>query len=181
MFTAMAATTTQKRRTKAQMSEEIARGYFDAVAARDPDAMAAYWSEDGIDELIPVGIFRGPGEIRAFFAGMFAAFPDMEFTVERMTSTAGVVAVEWRARGTFSGAPFQGVEPTGKRIEVRGCDCVEVEDGKIVRNTAYYDGAAFARGLGLLPQRDSQGEKAMLAAFNAVTKVRSRFSSPPGR
>ena len=53
---------------------------------------------------------------------------------------------------------------------------MEVEDGKIVRNTAYYDGAAFARGLGLLPQRDSQGEKAMLAAFNAVTKVRSRFS-----
>lgn len=176
MFTAMAATTTQKRRSKAKMSEEIARGYFDAVAARDPDAMAAYWSDEGIDELIPVGIFRGPGEIRAFFAGMFAAFPDMEFTVERMTSTAAVVAVEWRARGTFTGAPFQGIEPTGKRIEVRGCDCVEVEDGKIVRNTAYYDGAAFARGLGLLPQRDSQGEKAMLAAFNAVTKVRSRFS-----
>jgi steroid delta-isomerase-like uncharacterized protein len=178
MFTSMAATT-QKRRTKAQMSEEVARGYFDAVAARDPDAMAAYWSDEGIDELIPVGIFRGPAEIRAFFSGMFAAFPDMEFVVERMTAAASVVAVEWRARGTFRGAPFQGIEPTGKRIEVRGCDCVEVEDGKIVRNTAYYDGAAFARGLGLLPQRDSQGEKAMLAAFNAVTKVRSRFSTPP--
>jgi steroid delta-isomerase-like uncharacterized protein len=171
----MAAT---KRRTKAQISEDVASGYFEAVAARDPDAMAQFWAEDGIDELVPVGIFRGPGEVRGFFAGMFAAFPDMEFSVERMTATADVVAVQWRARGTFSGAPFQGVEPTGRRVEVRGCDCLEVEEGKIVRNTAYYDGAAFARGLGMLPQRDSGGERAMLAAFNAVTKVRSRFSSP---
>src|SRR3954466_959634 len=108
MFTAMAATTTQKRRSKAKMSEEIARGYFDAVAARDPVAMAAYWADDGIDELIPVGIFRGPGEIRTFFAELFAAFPDMDFIVERMTATAGVVAVEWRARGTFTGSSFQG-------------------------------------------------------------------------
>jgi steroid delta-isomerase-like uncharacterized protein len=168
----------QKRRTKAQLSEEVALGYFAAVAARDPDAMVQFWADDGIDDLVPVGIFRGPAEIRAFFAGMFAAFPDIEFVVERTTATAGVVAVQWRARGTFRGAPFQGIEPTGKRIEVRGCDCVEVEDGKIVRNTAYYDGAAFARGLGLLPQRDSGGERAMLAAFNAVTKVRSRFTQP---
>ena len=168
---------TQKRRTKAQLSEEVALGYFAAVSARDPDAMAQFWAEDGIDDLVPVGIFRGPAEIRAFFAGMFAAFPDMEFTVEQATASAGTVAVQWRARGTFRGASFQGIEPTGKRIEVRGCDCVEVEDGKIVRNTAYYDGAAFARGLGMLPQRDSGGERAMVAAFNAVTKVRGRFSS----
>src|SRR5919198_3610735 len=103
MFTSMAATSTQKRRTKAQMSEEVARGYFDAVAARDPDAMAAYWSEEGIDELIPVGIFRGPAEIRGFFAGLFAAFPDMEFVVERMTATANVVAVGGGPPGTLSG------------------------------------------------------------------------------
>ena len=172
---------TPKRRTKAQVAEEIARGYFDAVARRDPDAMAAFWAEDGIDDLVPVGIFRGPVEIRSFFAGLFAAFPDMEFTVEQVTATATVVAVQWRAHGTFRGAAFQGVEATGRRVEIRGCDCVEIEDGRIVRNTAYYDGAAFARGLGLLPQRESGGEKAMLAAFNAVTKVRSRFSSPPAR
>jgi steroid delta-isomerase-like uncharacterized protein len=177
----MEATTTRKRRTKAQISEDTARCYFDAVAARDLDGMAGFWSDDVIGELIPIGIFRGPAEIRGFFVGLFAAFPDIDFTVERITPTAGVVAVEWRARGTFSGAAFQGIEPTGRYIEIRGCDCVEVEDEKITRNTAYYDGAAFARGLGLLPPRDSGGEKAMLAAFNAVTKVRGRFSSSAPR
>ena len=47
------------------------------------------------------------------------------------------------------------------------------------RDRGRFDGAAFARGLGLLPQVGSSGEKAMMAAFNAVTMVRSRFASPP--
>jgi steroid delta-isomerase-like uncharacterized protein len=173
--------TTTKRKTKAQLTEEHALSYFEALRARDLDAMIAHLADDVIEDITPVGILRGTGEVRDFFSGLFAAFPDFEFSVAQATSTAGVSAVQWRATGTFRGAPFQGIEATGRRIEVRGCDCLEVTDGKITRNTAYYDGAAFARGLGMLPQTGSGGEKAMLAAFNAVTKVRSRFSSPPPR
>ncbi|HEX6460951.1 MAG TPA: ester cyclase [Thermoleophilaceae bacterium] len=171
--------TTTKRKTKAQLTEEHALSYFDAVTARDLDAMVAHMADDVIEDITPVGILRGTGEVRQFFGELFAAFPDFEFSVERATSTASTSAVQWRATGTFRGAPFQGIEPTGRRVEMRGCDCIDVEDGKITRNTAYYDGAAFARGLGMLPQTGSGGEKAMLAAFNAVTKVRSRFASPP--
>ena len=171
--------TTTKRKTKAQVTEEHALSYFRAVSARDPEAMIAHMADDVIDDITPVGILRGTAEVRDFFSELFAAFPDFEFTVEQSVSNAQMCAVQWRAYGSFRGAPFQGIEPTGRRVDIRGCDCVEVEDGKITRNTAYYDGAAFARGLGLLPQTGSGGEKAMLAAFNAVTKVRSRFSSPP--
>jgi steroid delta-isomerase-like uncharacterized protein len=173
--------TTTKRKTKAKLTEEHALSYFKAVTARDVDAMVAHMDDEVIEDITPVGILRGTGEVRDFFSQLFAAFPDFEFAVERCTSSAGTAAIQWRATGTFRGAPFQGIEPTGRRIEVRGCDCLEVDDGKITRNTSYYDGAAFARGLGLLPQTGSGGEKAMLAAFNAVTKVRSRFSSPPPR
>src|SRR6185503_19038863 len=173
--------TTTKRKTKAKLTEEHALSYFEAVRARDLDAMMAHLDDEVIEDITPVGILRGTGEARGFFAQLFAAFPDFEFTVEQCTATAQTAAVQWRATGSFTGAPFQGIEPTGRRIEIRGCDCVEVEDGKITRNTAYYDGAAFARGLGLLPQTGSGGEKAMLAAFNAVTKVRSRFTSAPSR
>jgi steroid delta-isomerase-like uncharacterized protein len=175
------ATTSSKRKTKAQLTEELALSYFQAVADRDIEAMVAHMDENVIEDITPVGILRGTSEVRDFFGELFAAFPDLEFTVEQATSTAQVSAIQWRATGTFRGAPFQSIEPTGRRIEVRGCDCVEIEDGKIIRNTGYYDGAAFARGLGLLPQTGSGGEKAMVAAFNAVTKVKSRFSSPPPR
>jgi steroid delta-isomerase-like uncharacterized protein len=173
--------TSPKRKTKAKLTEELALSYFAALAARDVDAMLGHMDEAVIEDITPVGILRGTGEVREFFTALFAAFPDFEFSVEQTTAGATVAAVQWRATGTFRGQPFQGIEPTGRRLEFRGCDCVEVEDGKITRNTSYYDGAAFARGLGLLPQPGSGGEKAMLAAFNAVTKVRSRFLSPPPR
>ncbi len=42
----------------------------------------------------------------------------------------------------------------------------------IVRGTAYYDGAAFARAIGMLPPEDSGAERAMITGFNAVTKLR---------
>ena len=62
-----------------------------------------------------------------------------------MVAGQSEAAVEWRMTGTFTGAPFQGVEPTGRAIELRGLDLIEIEDGENVSNTAYYDGMAFAR------------------------------------
>jgi len=156
--------------------EETVRSYFDAVIARDPAAMAEHWAEEGIEEILPVGIFRGPEEVKAYFTELFTAVPDMEFTVERVLAQDQNVLVQWRLTGTFSGGPLMGVDPTGRRIELRGLDWLEVEGEKIVRNTAFADGAALARGMGLLPPQGSGAEKAMFGAFNAFTKARGAVS-----
>ena len=39
-------------------------------------------------------------------------------------------------------------------------------------NTAYFDGASFARQIGMLPPDGSGADRAMKSAFNAVTKLR---------
>ena len=65
-----------------------------------------------------------------------------------------------------------GIEPTGKHIEIRGMDLFELEDGKLVSNTSYFDGASFARQIGMLPADGSGADRAMKSAFNAVTKLR---------
>jgi steroid delta-isomerase-like uncharacterized protein len=162
-----------RRSARVKAVEEAARTYFDAVTARDPEAMAACWHQDGVEDIIPLGVFRGPEGVRALFSELFRAMPDFEYTVTRITADHEVAAAQWRATGTFTGGPFQGFEPTGRRVELRGIDCVDIdEDGKITRNTAAYDGMAFARGIGLLPAENSGTEKAMRSAFNAVTKVR---------
>jgi hypothetical protein len=77
-----------------------------------------------------------------------------------------------------------GIEPTGRRVELRGVDVMQVGDGLIVRNTVYYDGAAFARGVGMLPPQDSGAERTMITAFNTVTKLRRMIrerSGEPGQ
>jgi hypothetical protein len=83
-------------------------------------------------------------------------------------------------RGTFDGAPFQGIEPTGKAVDMRGVDVFDVEDGLLIGCTGYYDGAEFARQAGMLPPRDSGAERAMTNAFNAVTKLRRAVNERRG-
>jgi steroid delta-isomerase-like uncharacterized protein len=162
----------RSRITKRKALENHARSYFDAVARRDVEAMAEHWKEDGVVDLVPIGILRGQEEISAFFRELFAAFPDAETTVTRVAAGQSEVAVEWRMSAHFTGAPFQGVEATGRPVELRGVDMIEIVDGKNVTNTAYYDGMAFARGAGLLPPQDSGAERAMKGAMNAATRVR---------
>jgi hypothetical protein len=93
-------------------------------------------------------------------------------TLERVVADEGHAVIQWRGSGTFTGEPFNGIEPNGRRIELRVVELMEIEDGEIVRNTIYYDGAAFARQVGMMPEQESGAEKAMIAGFNALTKAR---------
>jgi steroid delta-isomerase-like uncharacterized protein len=161
-----------RRITKRKALENHARSYFEAVAERDVDAMLEHWAEDGVIDLVPIGILRGPAQIGAFYRELYAAFPDFETTVARVAVGRDEVSVEWRSRGHFTGAPFQGVEPNGRLIELRGVDVIEIADGKNISNVAYYDGMSFARGVGLLPPPDSGAERAIKGAVNAATRVR---------
>jgi steroid delta-isomerase-like uncharacterized protein len=169
-----------RRSAKSRANEALARGYFEAMAARDAERMVEHWSPEGIEELVPLTVLRGHSEIRGYFTGLFAAVPDLETSVQRVVSDDSSAVVEWRVAGTFDGAPFQGIEPTGRRVEMRGLDVFDIEDGKFVRNTGYYDGAAFARQVGLMPPQDSGAERAMKGAFNAVTRVRKAVNERMG-
>ena len=157
----------------------VARMYFNAVAARDVDAMVDCWAEGGIDRLAPLNRdLRAPDEVRSFFDQTFTAIPDWHMEVLDLVAARNQAAVRWRATGTFCGGPFEGIEPTGSRIELEGIDLLTVEDGKIQHNDAYYDSAQFARAVGLLPPADSKMEQRMAGAFNARTKLLGSLSKP---
>lgn len=165
----------------ARAPAELARSYFAAVAVRDVAAQLEHWHPQGIVDLVPVGVRRGHPEIGAFFGELYGALPDLETIVDGITADDRRAAVQWRMSGTFSGGSFQGLDPTGGRVALRGVDVLEVEDGLIVRNTAYYDGLDFARGVGMLPEQHSGAEKAMFAAFNGLTRARGALRDARGR
>jgi steroid delta-isomerase-like uncharacterized protein len=173
-------TKAKPRTTKRKAVEECVTAYFDAIAARDVHALGEHWREDGVDEIVPIGVLRGRGEIRDFFRELFAAVPDLETQVVRVVAGDRLAALEWRMSGTFNGAPFQGIDPTGNEVQMRGLDLFEVEDGQIVGNTGYYDGAEFVRQVGMMPPQDSGAERALKSAFNTVTKVRKAVAERTG-
>jgi steroid delta-isomerase-like uncharacterized protein len=150
----------------------IARGYFEAVAARDVDAMAAFWEPGTLDVIHGVAEMRVPDDLRAWFGNLFAAFPEFRFEILDVISTGEKAAVHWRATGTFDGTThFEGLAPNGARVEIQGCDVLTVRDGKIHRNDAYMNGAEMARQLGALPPPSSFQERAMFGALNLKTRL----------
>jgi steroid delta-isomerase-like uncharacterized protein len=162
----------RKRITRRKAVEEKVRAYYEAMDNRDVDAMVALWAEDGVEDVVPIGVIRGREELRAFLSELFAAMPDARTTITRVIAGEEDCAVEWRLEGTFDGAPFMGIEPTGSRVELREVSVMDVKDGEIVGITAYFDGASYARQIRLLPPDGSGADRAMKSAFNAVTKVR---------
>lgn len=154
---------------------EIAREVFGEVLnRRDADALLTYWAEDVVEEL-PTGTVRGREGMRDYFAATFAAIPDFHIEAEHIVGDDETVFVKWLATGTFSGAAWMGIDPTGNSIRLHGMDCFTVRDGLVVHNHVIYDGTSFARQIGMLPAQDSAGDRALTKAFNARTRVRARL------
>ena len=155
-------------------TEAVVRQTFAALDARDIDQFRELVHPEAEDRFLAVGTFSGRDAIVAFFKEMFAAVPDARLEVRRVVASGDVAAVEWTLRGTFNGAPFQGIRASGRRVEIQGVDVIEVRDGLQFRNSIYYDGASFARQVGMLPPLGSRADRALLALFNARTRLLRR-------
>ncbi|HWQ11190.1 MAG TPA: nuclear transport factor 2 family protein [Roseiflexaceae bacterium] len=123
--------------------------YFEAWNRHDAAALVASFAPGGMyrDPLAPDGV---TGEaIGAYAAGLWGAFPDLRFDLVSLDALDNRrLAVQWRMRGTNSG-PFNGLPPTGRRIDVPGADFIELEDGGIRLAQGYFDSGEVPRQLGL--------------------------------
>lgn len=151
---------------------QVARAYFEAVAARDLDAMTSYYEPGGTGEIHGLVELVAPHSYRAWFANLFAAFPDFRFEILDVVAEGEKAAVRWRATGTFNGETrFEGMAPTGAKVDITGCDLLTIRGGKIQRNDAYMNGSQMAQQLGALPPSGSLAERAMLATLNLKTRA----------
>ena len=125
-----------------------ARRYFDAWNSRDPEAISAAFAADGVYTDPVSGTI--PGAAAGQYAqGLFDSFPDLSFEITSAAQTSETsVAAEWIMRGTNLG-PIRGAPPTGKAIELRGSDFIQVDNDRIRSVHGYFDSGALPRQLGL--------------------------------
>src|SRR5204862_113006 len=163
-------TTTKPRKpTKTQVAK-VAREYFDAINAHDIDAAVGMWADGGVEVVHGQRTNVAPDGIRQFFDDVIGALPDLHFEIDEATADGERCALQMTMSGTFAGPrAWQGIEPTGARIELPIVDVVEIRDGKLVRLDSYSDAMTVGRQIGMLPEQDSAGEQGMTALFNAGT------------
>lgn len=163
-------------------AKQVATAYFEAIAAKDLDAMVEVWAPGGIDHFYGMADLPAPDGIRQFFSEMFTAIPDFSMSVTDMVAYGDKAAVRWTATGTFNGkGRFQGIAPTGASVSLEGLDLFTIKDGLIQENFAYTNGMEMARQMGIMPPLGSTQDRAMLGAMNAKTTAAARLRKLAGR
>jgi hydroxyacylglutathione hydrolase len=173
--------TTAPRASKGATAK-VARTYLLALSAHDLDAAAACWAPGGRETIHGQVDTTAPDGVRAYFAELIAAFPDLRFEELSCTAEGERCAIRSRMTGTFAGTqPWNGIAPNGARIDIEVVDNLVVRDGRLVSNDAYLDGMTVARQIGLLPPADSPPERGMTKAFNVKTRLTGRTVAEPER
>jgi steroid delta-isomerase-like uncharacterized protein len=126
--------------------------YVELYNAGDLASCMDLYAEDAV-QLMHDGIFEGRSEIQTRLARDLTAFPDATYTVVSFVEQGDSFADEWTFVGTHMG-PFlmpDGTEApaTGKRVEIKGMELVQVRNGKIVVDNLYYDSIMAPLQLGL--------------------------------
>lgn len=139
----------------ARHPEALANAYMQAWAARDVDAIAAFFADDGVyEDVTNVGNgwatpWRGREAIREAVRELYAGLPDLAFEWSVRTGH-DLVVVEWTMTGTHTG-DWPNLRATGRTISVPGVSVIELEGETIRRQRDYWDGFLFSSQLGVLP------------------------------
>ena len=123
--------------------------------AGDIDGYVSCYAEDAVMTL-PAGTFHGRAAIRGAWGRETAAFPDQVLTIGTTFEQGGTLADEftWAATNTGPLVLRDGTEvsPTGRRVEIKGMELVQMREGEIALHHVYFDYMALLSQLGLLPR-----------------------------
>jgi predicted ester cyclase len=134
---------------------EQGNGFYNAG---DVEGLVNLYTEDAT-LVRPSGTFEGRAAIRDAWSRDKAAFPDSTVTLDVIVEQGDTIAAEWTFVGTQTGPLVMpdGTElpPTGKRIELKGIDLMQLRDGKAAVHHQYWNDMAVAGQLGVLPEAAS--------------------------
>ena len=138
------------------MSDQAARELFlrqrDYWQARDPDALTACHTPDGV---VISPIFRtvtGATAIRDSYRSLFQTFPDWDYQPQDLLVCDDRAAESFIVKATHVGE-FLGLAGTRKRVEFHGVRMFEMRDGLIARERRYYDFTGLLIQIGVLKSK----------------------------
>ncbi len=91
----------------------------------------------------------GRDGVTDFLQLLIGAVPDLQIQEEELIATDDRAALRVTLSGTHQGE-FQGVAPTGNRVEIRGTHTYRFEDGLLAETWQLWDVATFLRQIGVI-------------------------------
>jgi steroid delta-isomerase-like uncharacterized protein len=134
-----------------QENIRVARQIWDAWNAHDVEGALKMLDEKHVWETDTLpGAVVGRDGYRKAMQMYFAAFPDLQFSVDQLLSSGDYVVSRYTATGTHRG-DLMGIAATNRRAETHGCTIAEIKNGRVIRGWVYWDTGHLLRQLGVLP------------------------------
>ena len=153
---------------------EVSTRAFDALNEHDLHHLRSLMADDVVEHIVPLGVHDGPEAVLAYYKEVFAAAPDLRVEVTHVAADGEAVLAAWELTATFTGAPFEGVQPNASRVRLEGASTHVVREGRVASAQVIFDGASVARQIGMLPARGSTADRAIIAAVNVKTRLQKR-------
>ena len=132
----------------AEENKSLVRRYIQEVWDRqNPAAVDEFLASNYQRHISPTAAPLNRDGQKQRLAGLRAAFPDIQLTLEEMFAEGDRVAFRSTIRGTHQGV-FQGLAPTGRHVTVSLLDMVRVANGKIAEQWGGPDFLDWLRQLG---------------------------------
>jgi steroid delta-isomerase-like uncharacterized protein len=133
---------------------DIAKAPIIAYNDKNWDAVEAAVAPGFIyDEVGTQRKIQGINDVLAAWRGWATAIPDSKATFDNASTSGNTVILEVTWRGTQTGplqTPTGQIQPSGKKIELRACQVIEVANGKVQVMRHYYDMVTMLQQLGAL-------------------------------
>lgn len=117
-----------------QVNFALLKGFLESFNRHDLDSIMDYFAEDCVFYM-PRGAkprgdqFVGKDQVRAGLATRFEGIPDVHYGDDQHWFCDNFGVSEWTLTGTAT---------SGKKIEVRGVDLLEFNQGKITRKDSFW-------------------------------------------
>jgi predicted ester cyclase len=134
-----------------QPKDVVRRFVEEYQTAADDRAFDELVDPDVLDHSRPPGVAPGAPGVRQQFDGFRAAFSGFRATILDQLAEHDKVVTRKVFTGTHLG-PFEGIEPTGREVEIHVIDIVRVADGRIVEHWNCVDRLGLLAQLGALPE-----------------------------
>jgi predicted ester cyclase len=126
----------------------LAERYVEMLNSHDPDAVDGFVAVDYINH--NAFVENGREGNRIFWAGFFAAIPDVVGTMEDLVVAGDRVVGRFTYSGTHTG-PFYGIPGTGNPVEMRSIDIWRVENGEFVEHWDELNLLEVFQAIGAIP------------------------------
>lgn len=125
---------------------QVVESYVEAWRARDPERIAAHFTEDGVrrwEIVVPPVIggpryFQGRAQIAVPVRALLTAVPDLALEVRRVAESPDGGMLEWRHYGTHTGA-WNRWTPQGEPVEFSGVSVYRIAGDQIADECVYFD------------------------------------------